>query len=73
MSAAATLRGSVKAPVFGPVFHRGIVLYMYARALWGLTRNLRKPRKPAKCLPTPSLHFCYPGGIGSAAFPAQPS
>jgi hypothetical protein len=34
---------------------------MYARALWGLTRNLRKPRNTAKCLPTPSLHFCYPG------------
>src|SRR5258705_10195856 len=23
---------------------------------------LRKPRNTAKCLPTPSLHFCYPGG-----------
>jgi hypothetical protein len=32
-----------------------------ARALWGRTRNLRKPRNTAKCLPTPSLHFCYPG------------
>src|SRR5260370_36460898 len=44
-----------------------------ARALWGLTRNLRKPRNTAKCFPTPSLHFCYPGGTASAAFPAQPS
>jgi hypothetical protein len=35
-----------------------------ARALWGLTRNLRKPRNTAKCLPTPSLHFCYPGATG---------
>src|SRR6266404_1593417 len=35
-----------------------------ARALWGLTRNLRKPRNTAKCLPTPSLHFCYPGAPG---------
>src|SRR5260370_23392825 len=26
-----------------------------ARALWGLTRNLRKPRNTAN--PTPSLHF----------------
>src|SRR5260370_408782 len=26
-----------------------------ACALWGLTRNLRKPRNTAKCLPTPSL------------------
>jgi hypothetical protein len=42
-------------------------LYMYARALWGLTRNLRKPRNTAKCLPTPSLHFCY-----SAVKPAAP-
>ncbi len=33
-------------------------------ALWGLTRNLRKPRNTAKCLPTPSLHFCYPGATG---------
>src|SRR5258707_14642203 len=48
------------------------ILYIIrARALWGLTRNLRKPRNTAKCLPTPSLHFCYPGGTGSAAFPAQ--
>src|SRR5258708_31900467 len=30
----------------------------------GLTRNLRKPRNTAKCLPTPSLHFCYPGATG---------
>jgi hypothetical protein len=30
-------------------------VYIHARALWGLTRNLRKPRNTAKCLPTPSL------------------
>jgi hypothetical protein len=42
--------------------------HVRARALWGLTRNLRKPRNTAKCLPTPSLHFCYPGGTGSAAW-----
>src|SRR6266478_4781796 len=30
----------------------------------GLTWNLRKPRNTAKCLPTPSLHFCYPGATG---------
>jgi hypothetical protein len=57
-------------------------LYMHtrARALWGLTRNLRKPRNTAKCLPTPSLHFCYPGATGlrfrpsghSAVKPAAP-
>jgi hypothetical protein len=39
-----------------------------AKSLWGLTRNLRKPRNTAKCLPTPSLRFgnsasafCCPG------------
>src|SRR5260221_14308466 len=38
--------------------------HVRARALWGLTRNLRKPRNTAKCLPTSSLHFCYPGATG---------
>ena len=39
-------------------------VHVRARALWGLTRNLRKPRNTAKCFPTPSLHFCYPGATG---------
>src|SRR5260370_20489550 len=39
-------------------------LSVRARALWGLTRNLRKPRNTAKCPPTLSLHFCYPGATG---------
>ena len=37
-----------------------VSVHVRARALWGLTRNLRKPRNTAKCLPTPSLCFCYP-------------
>ena len=41
-----------------------VSVHVRARALWGLTRNLRKPRNTAKCLPTPSLHFCYPGATG---------
>ena len=43
---------------------QGDIATCRARALWGLTRNLRKPRNTAKCLPTPSLHFCYPGATG---------
>ncbi len=41
-----------------------VSVHVRARALWGLTRNLRKPRNTAKCLPTLSLHFCYPGATG---------
>jgi hypothetical protein len=40
-----------------------ISVHVRTRALWGLTRNLRKPRNTAKCLPTPSLCF---GNSGSA-------
>jgi len=36
------------------VISRSAFVNMYARALWGLTRNLRKPRNTAKCLPPPS-------------------
>src|SRR6266478_5471796 len=43
---------------------RRVSVDVRARALWGLTRNLRKPRNTAKCLPTPALHFCYPGATG---------
>jgi hypothetical protein len=53
--------------------HRAVSVDVRARALWGLTRNLRKPRNTAKCLPTPSLHFCYPGATGLCRSRQAPS